>query len=150
MDRRVLNPPFTVMKISLERKAIPYVLEAKNETGNSILIDASPDIGGKNSGPRPMELLLMGLAGCASIDVLMILEKQKVEVKEYKVEVIGDREQIGQAKLFTKIHLQFFVTGTVNETGLKRAIDLSLEKYCSVAKTLEKTATITYEISQVG
>lgn len=137
------------MKIKLKRIQSPFVLEAENEQGNQILIDASPEIGGTNKGPRPMELLLMGLAGCTSIDVLMILQKQKVEVQEYSVEVEAEREQVDQVKLFKNIHLVFKVKGEFEKEKTKRAIDLSLEKYCSVAKTLEKTATITYSLDQI-
>ncbi|MCG6153745.1 OsmC family protein [Leptospira bandrabouensis] len=137
------------MHIKLNRIETPYVLEATNESGNSIRIDASPEIGGKNSGPRPMELLIMGLAGCSSIDVLMILNKHRIEVKDYSVEVDADREKIEEANLFKNIHMKFKVKGDFKEEQVKRAIDLSLEKYCSVAKTLEKTAKITYEFELV-
>lgn len=138
------------MNIKLNRIESPYVLEARNESGNSIRIDASPEIGGKNSGPRPMELLIMGLAGCSSIDVLMILNKHRIEVKDYSVEVDADREKVEEANLFKSIHMKFKVKGDFKEEQVKRAIDLSLEKYCSVAKTLEKTATITYEFELVS
>ncbi|MCG6146391.1 OsmC family protein [Leptospira bandrabouensis] len=137
------------MHIKLNRIETPYVLEATNESGNSIRIDASPEIGGKNSGPRPMELLIMGLAGCSSIDVLMILNKHRIEVKDYSVEVDADREKVEEANLFKNIHMKFKVKGDFKEEQVKRAIDLSLEKYCSVAKTLEKTAKITYEFELV-
>ncbi|MCG6142238.1 OsmC family protein [Leptospira mtsangambouensis] len=138
------------MNIKLSRIESPYVLEATNESGNSIRIDASPEIGGKNSGPRPMELLIMGLAGCSSIDVLMILNKHRIEVKDYSVEVDAEREKVEEANLFKNIHLKFKVKGDFKEEQVKRAIDLSLEKYCSVAKTLEKTAKITYEFELVS
>lgn len=138
------------MNIKLSRIESPYVLEATNESGNSIRIDASPEIGGKNSGPRPMELLIMGLASCSSIDVLMILSKHRIEVKDYSVEVDAEREKVEEANLFKNIHLKFKVKGDFIEEQVKRAIDLSLEKYCSVAKTLEKTAKITYEFELVS
>ncbi len=137
------------MQIQVKRIESPFVLEATNESGNSIVIAASPEIGGKNSGPRPMELLIMGLAGCSSIDVLMILNKHRIEVKDYSVEVDAAREKVGEANLFKKIHMKFRIKGEFQEAQVKRAIDLSLEKYCSVAKTLEKTATITYEFDLV-
>ncbi|PJZ44307.1 OsmC family protein [Leptospira brenneri] len=137
------------MNIKLNRIESPYVLEAQNESGNSIRIDASPEIGGKNSGPRPMELLIMGLAGCSSIDVLMILAKHRIEVKDYSVEVDADREKVEEANLFKNIHMKFKIQGDFKEEQVRRAIDLSLEKYCSVAKTLEKTAKITYEFELI-
>ncbi|TGL15953.1 OsmC family protein [Leptospira meyeri] len=137
------------MHIKLSRIETPYVLEATNESGNSIHIDASPEIGGKNSGPRPMELLIMGLAGCSSIDVLMILTKHRIEVLDYSVDVDAERGKVEEANLFKNIHMKFKVKGDFKEEQVKRAIDLSLEKYCSVAKTLEKTAKITYEFELV-
>ncbi|MCU0825114.1 MAG: OsmC family protein [Leptospira sp.] len=137
------------MKVTLKRIESPFVLQAENEQGNQILIDASPEIGGTNKGPRPMELLLMGLAGCTSIDVLMILQKQKLNVVDYSVDVVGEREQVDQVKLFKDIHLTFHIKGPFEIQNAKRAIDLSLEKYCSVAKTLEKTAKITYTLLEV-
>ncbi|MCW7492584.1 OsmC family protein [Leptospira sp. 2 VSF19] len=137
------------MHIKLSRIETPYVLEATNESGNSIRIDASPEIGGKNSGPRPMELLIMGLAGCSSIDVLMILTKHRIEVLDYSVDVDAEREKVEEANLFKNIYMKFKVKGGFKEEQVKRAIDLSLEKYCSVAKTLEKTAKITYEFELV-
>ncbi|BDA80881.1 osmotically inducible protein C [Leptospira kobayashii] len=137
------------MKIKLKRVGTPYVLETENETGNKITIDASPEIGGSNRGPRPMELLIMGLAGCSSIDVIMILQKHKIEIADYSVEVDAEREKVDQVSLFSKIHMKFKVKGAFETEQVKRAIDLSLEKYCSVAKTLEKTASITYEFEIV-
>jgi putative redox protein len=132
------------MKIKLKRIEPPFQMEAVNETGNSVAIDASPSIGGEGKGARPMELLLMGLAGCAGIDVLTILQKQRQKVEEFEVEVDGERESGKDANLFTQIQLHFRCTGEIEPEKLIRAIDLSLEKYCSVAKTLEKTARITY------
>lgn len=132
------------MKIRLKRTIPPFQMEAENETGNRVQIDASPSIGGAGAGARPMELLLMGLAGCAGIDVLSILQKQRQVVDDFFIEVDGERETGKDANLFVKILIHFECKGQVEEEKLKRAIDLSLEKYCSVAKTLEKTASITY------
>lgn len=138
------------MKIKLKRLKEPFILEAENETGNKIILDASPEIGGENTGPRPMELLIMGLAGCSSIDVLMILEKQKIKVLDYSVEIDADREKVEQASLFINIHLHFRIQGEVLKEQVERAISLSLEKYCSVAKTLEKTASITFDFEVIS
>ena len=94
-----------------------------------------------------MELLLMGLAGCASIDVISILRKQRFTIEDFKVTVDGEREKEKDANLFTDIVVNFFVKGDVEEEKLIRAIELSLGKYCSVSKTLEKTAKINYKYS---
>lgn len=132
------------MKITLKRVEEPFVLQAQNESGNVVNIDASPDIGGKGTGARPMELLLMSLAGCSGIDVLSILKKQRQTVHEFEVEVDGERETGKLANLFVAIHIHYKCKGEISEDKLKHAIELSLDKYCSVAKTLEKTAKITY------
>ncbi len=135
------------MKVELKRINEPYHFEATNQTGNSIHIDASPQIGGTDKGVRPMELLLMGLAGCASIDVISILRQQRFTIEDFKVTVDGEREKEKDANLFTDIVVNFFVKGDVEEEKLIRAIELSLGKYCSVSKTLEKTAKINYKYS---
>lgn len=138
------------MKIELERIEKPFLFEIKNEQGNKIHVDASASIGGSDKGVRPMDLLLMGLAGCASIDVIHILKKQQIEIDSYSVQVEGERESGKDANLFQDINIHFIVKADMEEDKLKRAISLSLEKYCSVAKTLEKTAKInyTYELKQ--
>lgn len=132
------------MKIELERIEKPFLFEIKNEQGNKIHVDASPAIGGTDKGVRPMELLLMGLASCASIDIIHILNKQQISIDSYQVQVDGERETGKDANLFQDIKIHFVVKGKVEEEKLKRAIELSLEKYCSVAKTLEKSAKINY------
>lgn len=133
------------MKIELKRIGEPYHFELANQNGNTVHIDASPQIGGTDKGVRPMELLLMSLAGCISIDVINILRKQRFSILDYRVSVDGDRETGKDANLFTDIVINFFLKGDVEEDKLIRAIELSLEKYCSVAKTLEKTANISYK-----
>jgi putative redox protein len=132
------------MKITLKRLNDDYHMEATNETGNSVEMDGSPKIGGKNLGARPMELVLMSLAGCSSIDVISILKKMKQEVTDYDVEVTAERTD-EVPSIFTKIHLNYLVKGTnLKDDKVKRAIQLSAEKYCSVSKILEPTAEITW------
>ncbi len=137
-----------LMKITLKRLDENYHLEAANESGNSVHIDASPVIGGGGNGARPMELLIMGLGGCSSIDIISILKKARQPLEDIQVEIIAEREQGKEPALFTTIHAHYILIGDLQEAHVKRAIDLSLEKYCSVARVLEKTATITwsYEI----
>lgn len=132
-------------KISLERIGEPFHFEARNEAGNIVHIDAGPAIGGTGKGARPMELLLMGLAGCSGIDVVTILRKQRQNMGSMRVEVSGERGELQEANPFQNIKVLFSFTGEIDKDHLKRAIELSMEKYCSVAKTLEKTATITWE-----
>lgn len=136
------------MKISLKRLEEPYHFEAENESGNRVHIDASPAIGGLGKGARPMELLLMGLASCSAIDIISILKKQRQTVRDFTADVNGEREQGKEASVFTAIHIHFKAYGEIEKDRLETAIHLSLDKYCSAAKTLEKTAKIThsYEI----
>jgi len=134
------------MKLKMKRTGEPFLLEAQNQTGNTVLMDASPEIGGTDRGARPMELLVMGLMGCSSIDVLMILGKQKLAVTQFEVTADAEREKEGDVSLFKNIHLNFRIVGNGTEEQYRRAIDLSLTKYCSVAKTLEKTASISYSL----
>jgi putative redox protein len=127
------------------------LLEAKNEEGNSIMMDGSPDIGGINKGMRPMQVLLASLGGCSSMDVLSILNKQKQIVSDYKVVLNGERVKEGDVSLFRDIHIKFIFKGeNLDPDKVARAIKLSMEKYCSVTKTLEPTAKITtsFEISK--
>jgi putative redox protein len=132
-------------RITLRRIGEPFHFEAQNATGNRVEIDAGAAIGGTGKGARPMELLLMGLAGCAGIDVISILQKQRQSIESIEIDVVGVRGESKLANPFTQIRMVFALRGTIEESHLKRAIELSMEKYCSVAKTLEKTATITWE-----
>lgn len=132
-------------KISATRIGEPFHFEAKNSAGNTVHIDAGAAIGGTGQGVRPMELLLMGLAGCSGIDVITILRKQRQNIDSMHVEVSGERGESQEANPFQGIKVIFSLKGEIEDAHLKRAIELSMEKYCSVAKTLEKTATITWE-----
>jgi len=95
-----------------------------------------------------MESLLMAIAGCSSIDIVLILKKMKQEIRDLKVEVEAERIKVADATQYKTIHLHFLVAGNIKEEKLKKAIDISLEKYCSVAKILEKSSEITssYEL----
>ncbi len=136
------------MKITLKRQNDAVHLVAENEMGNTVSVDGSPAIGGKNKGARPMELLLMGLGSCSSMDVLSILKKMKVEVGAYDVEVSATRDQENVPSIFTDIHVTFLVEAEVeNKEKIEKAIRLSMEKYCSVTKILEATAKITHSLT---
>ncbi len=130
------------MKVNLKRKNKAFHYEATNENKIVINIDGSPEIGGENKGARPMELLLMGLGGCASIDLGLILKKQKQELVDYKVEVSAVRTT-DVSKAFESIHLHFNLWGNLDAAKVERAIELTLTKYCSVALSLNKEIKIT-------
>jgi putative redox protein len=130
--------------IHLHRLNDAFHLEATNESGNTLQMDGSPEIGGENKGMRPMQVLLAALGGCSSIDVINILKKQRQVVETYDVAVSGDRVKEGDVSIYRTIHLHFKLSGKkLNPEKVANAIKLSMEKYCSVTKTLEPTATIT-------
>lgn len=135
-----------ITKVAMKKVDGKFHLEAKNESGNSVHIDAGVAIGGENKGIRPMELLLMSLGGCSSIDVLLILNKQKIDPIDFHIEIEGNREEGVEPSLYRDIKIKYWCKGEMSSEKLKRAVALSLEKYCSVAKTLEPTAKITTEI----
>ena len=118
---------------------------AQSESGHAILMDGPPEGGGRNLGPRPMELVLMGTAGCSTYDVIHILKKSRADVRDCVVEVDADRAET-EPKVFTRIHFHFIVTGKALKPELvERAIKLSAEKYCSASIMLGKTADITHD-----
>ena len=119
--------------------------DAIASSGHEVRMDAAPEVGGGNTGPRPMEMLLMGLGGCSGIDVVMMLQKQKQDIKDVQVEIEAERAE-DIPKVFTKIHLHFKVMGTdLNPKKVERAVGLSAEKYCSVSKMLEKSAQMSHD-----
>ncbi|MFM8750248.1 OsmC family protein [Rhabdaerophilum sp.] len=113
-------------------------------SGHSIVMDGSPESGGRNAGFRPMELLLVGLAGCTAFDVVLILRRGREDVVDCIVEVSAERAP-EDPKVFTKLHLDYRVKGkNLDEAKVKRAVELSKEKYCSASIMLGKTAEMTY------
>lgn len=120
-------------------------------SGHAIVMDGPPDHGGRNLGVRPMEMLLLGLGGCTMFDVMMILTKARQDVRDCIVELEAERAE-EEPKVFTKIHAHFRVVGKgLKEDRVKRAIELSSEKYCSASIMLGAMAEIThdYEIEEV-
>ena len=117
---------------------------AESNSGHALVMSAGAENGGKDSSFRPMELLLMGLAGCASIDVVSILKKARQDVHDCVANAEAERYD-GIPGYFTKIHVIFTITGhNLSEKQVKRAVDMSFEKYCSASFSLRKTAEITW------
>ncbi|MEE4379960.1 MAG: OsmC family protein [Candidatus Competibacteraceae bacterium] len=117
-------------------------------SGHAVVMDGPPELGGHNLGTRPMEMVLLGLGGCTAIDVLNILHKARQAVSDCVVEIDAERAD-SEPKVYTRIHVHFIVSGTdLSEQHVKRAVNLSAEKYCSVSIMLSKTAqmTHTYEL----
>lgn len=134
------------MKITLKRINDDYHFELQNERGHTLYLDNKSEFGGHDLAPSPMELLLMGVAGCSAIDIISILKKQRQTITHYYTEVEGVREPIEDAKPFKKITVTIFLEGDIDEIKAQKAAQLSFEKYCSVSKTLEPTATISYQV----
>jgi len=125
-------------KIELSRVSGDFGFVASDEYGHSIKMDSSPESGGENFGVRPMQVLLMGLAGCSAIDVIAILKKQRQEVKDYKMVVNGEREKGKEPSLWQDIDVEFHLYGEIDEDKAAKAVELSMGKYCSVSATLQK------------
>lgn len=116
---------------------------AESGSGHAMVMDGSPEVGGRNLGPRPMEMLLMGAGGCSAIDVVMILRKARQPIVDCVVELEAKRAS-EDPKVFTQIHLHYVVTGKgVNPSQVEKAIRLSKEKYCSATIMLSRTAEVT-------
>lgn len=133
-----------MIKVELSRIDQDFHMEAVNEAGNKIQMDAGPADGGHELGFRPMQLLLAAFGGCSSIDLINILRKQREPLNDLKITVTGEREKGAIPSLYTEVHAHFRLYGNINPEKAERAVQLSVDKYCSVAKTLEKTAKVTY------
>jgi len=119
-------------------------------SGSSVLMDGPPDHGGENNGPRPMEMLLLGMGGCASFDVVHILRKRKLDIEDCECEIAAERADT-EPKVFTKIHLHFKVKGQgVTDKAVAKAVELSAEKYCSASIMLGKTADVTHSYEVIA
>ena len=123
---------------------------AESGSGHGIVVDASPDIGGRDLGPRPMELVLMGTGACSAVDVVLILRRSRQDVVDCVVELEGDRAT-EDPKVFTRIRFHYVISGrNLSASHVERAIKLSREKYCSATAMLAHTAEIVtdYEIRE--
>lgn len=138
------------MIITLDRVGEPCHFEARNETGNVVHIDTTPEKGGTGTGPSPMQLVAMGLGGCSGMDVVTILTKQRQQIESMSIRVDAERATDQVPAVFTEIHLHYAMGGNLEAEKVRRAIELSMEKYCSVSKMIEKTARITYSFSVNG
>lgn len=118
-------------------------------SGHAIVMDGAPEHGGRDMGVRPMEMLLLGLGGCTAFDVVMILNKSRQKFVDCDVEIEAERaEEV--PKVFTRIHAHFVVSGKgLDPAKVKKAVNLSAEKYCSASKMFEATAQMTHDFEIV-
>ena len=127
-----------MIKIELERVQGDFGFEAKDASGHIVKIDTSPDGGGTNFGVRPMQMLLMGLGGCSGIDIVNILKKQRQTIEGFSMHIEGEREAGKEPSLWKDVTIVFELTGDIDPDKARRACELSMDKYCSVAETLRR------------
>ncbi len=121
----------------------------ESESGHAVVLDGPPEIGGKNMGVRPMEMLLLGMGGCTSVDVMQILQKGRQNITDCVAEISAERVDT-IPKVFSKIHVHFVITGkNLKEAVVARAVKLSAEKYCSASIMLEKAVKISHDFEIV-
>ena len=121
------------------------LMVGKSDSGHAIVMDGPPEIGGENLGVRPMEMLLLGMAGCTMIDVVSTLKKMREDVADCQTQVSAERDE-EYPKVFTNIHVHFILRGKqLNPSKVDKAIKLSSEKYCSASIMIGKTAIITHD-----
>ncbi len=121
----------------------------ETESGHAVLMDGAPAAGGRNLGPRPMEMLLIGAGGCTSFDVVTILKKSRQAVSDCYVELEAERAET-DPKVFTRIHMHFVVKGKdIKPEVVEKAIKLSAEKYCSASIMLGATAQMTHDFEVI-
>ena len=127
-----------MIKIELERVEGDYGFEAKDANGHTVRLDTSVEGGGTNFGVRPMQMLLMGLGGCSGIDIVSILKKQRQTIDGFNMKIEGEREAGKEPSIWKNVTIVFELTGNIDPDKAKRACELSMDKYCSVAETLRR------------
>lgn len=139
-----------MITITLDRVQNDFGFEASDAAGHKVRFDTSPETGGTDFGARPMQVLLMGLAGCSGIDIVSILKKQRQELTGFQMKIDGEREKgksPSEPSLWETVHVVVELSGNIDPDKAKRAVDLSMEKYCSVAETLRRAgAKLTWEV----
>lgn len=131
------------VKVTLKRVG-KAAFRAVSGSGGELIVDGAPEIGGEGRGMRPVELLVTALASCASMDVIHILNKQREPLQNLEVHADAERADATPAPL-TRVHLRFVAHGGVDAHKLARAVQLSVEKYCSVAESLDDAIQVTHE-----
>jgi putative redox protein len=127
-----------MIRVEIERVHGDYGFAASDAMGHTVQMDTSPETGGDNYGVRPMQSLLLALGGCSGIDIISILKKQRLRVNGFRAIIEGEREANVEPSLWKKINVQFLLEGNMDADKAKRACQLSIEKYCSVAETLRR------------
>ena len=136
-----------MIEINVHRIEGDCGFEATDAMGHTIKMDTSPETGGINFGVRPMQVLLMGLGGCSGIDIVMILKKQRQNIKDISMKIEGERHTGKEATPWKDVKIVFELKGDIDQEKAYRACELSMNKYCSVAETLRLGGTnLTWEM----
>ncbi|SEN61899.1 OsmC family protein [Lihuaxuella thermophila] len=133
------------MKVQIRWKGNMH-FASETPSGHTMDLDAAPEVGGENVGPRPTEVLLSAVGTCSGIDIVDILRKMRLEVESFSMEVSGDRAE-DHPRRFTRVHMHYILTGDLPEDKVRRAVQLSVEKYCSVSNSLNAEVTSSFEIN---
>ncbi len=140
------NFPFMI-EVNLKRIKGDFGFEGTDANGHTVRMDTSNETGGVDFGVRPMQMVLMGLGGCSAIDIVMILKKQRQEVKDFSIKIEGEREKGKEPSLWENVKIIFTLTGNIDKEKADRACELSMKKYCSVSETLRRGGTnLTWEV----
>lgn len=132
------------MKVRLEQVGAMAFSARAEESGSELVLDGKPEMGGEGRGMRPTELFLSGLAGCAAMDVVHILRRQREPLEHLTIEIDGEKSVTSPTR-FTKVRIRFIARGEVARHKLERAVALSVEKYCTVRNTLDPALDLTWE-----
>ena len=135
------------MKVHLKRVDDAFHFTGTGSDNIPVNIDAAASVGGNNAGARPMEMFLMSLASCSAIDIILILKKQRQKIESFDITVDGQRRENEIPAVFEKINIHFSFNGELDRVKVKRAIDLSMDKYCSVSAMLRPMVEITTSFS---
>jgi len=133
----------TTVKVEL-KQAYGMTVMAKGNSNHWVVMDTAKEIGGNDAGPRPMELMLMALAGCTGMDVISILEKMHIKYSDFGIEITANKSS-EHPKVYAKIFIKYRIWGEVPEDKFISAIELSQSKYCSASAMLKKAVEITYD-----
>jgi putative redox protein len=145
-----LQKIFVMVTIGLTRVAGDFGFEAKDASGHVVRLDGSEQIGGVDSGARPMQVLLMALGGCSGIDIVSILKKQRQTVEGFDMKIEGEREPGVEPSLWKNVNILFEIKGQVDIDKARKACALSMDKYCSVAETLRRAGCeLTWDVKVV-
>jgi putative redox protein len=137
-----------MIQIDINRTGGDYGFEARDAAGHTVKMDTGAENGGTDFGVRPMQLLLMSIGGCSGIDIVSILKKQRQQIDSFSMTIKGDREKDAVPALWETLQIVFELTGNIDPDKARKACELSVDKYCSVAKTLRLAgATINWTVN---